>query len=158
LSLLENLVSRITDPDLRSAISQELASLKKDRTFGLVFEPHEPEVVPLPGLRIHQGSLVQLTKGSPGAIFRVERLEGDSAALKRLDEASDAGANFAIRQLVPVKSFGRVHPQCSTGGSHCSQCDTALRRILGVVPIVQRDSRSNARSAHLPSFSEYFTT
>ncbi|MBN1461057.1 MAG: site-specific DNA-methyltransferase [Armatimonadetes bacterium] len=106
MSLLDDLILRVRDEHLRNEIATELAMFKKDRTFGLVFEQHSPEVVPLPGLAAHAGSLVQLRKNAPGAVFQVVTISGDSATLKRVDdEGDDETMAVSIDQLIPVKSF-----------------------------------------------------
>ncbi len=44
MARLEDKIAEIKDPALRQIIDEEV---KEHKTFGLVFEPHQPEVVPL---------------------------------------------------------------------------------------------------------------
>lgn len=48
---IEELINEIPDARLREEIAREVAALKKQKKFGLVFEEHIPEQVQLPGRR-----------------------------------------------------------------------------------------------------------
>ncbi len=49
---LDNLLGRISDPDLRRALEGEIAVLRDNKDFGLVFERHLPEEVRLPSVEL----------------------------------------------------------------------------------------------------------
>lgn len=71
MARIEEKIAEIADPALRQAIGEEVAKLKKHTRFGLVFEEHQPEVVPLFGKRIKRGERVALKIGNLSEIWRV---------------------------------------------------------------------------------------
>lgn len=52
--------ARKTDPRLGEALAEELRDLANRRTFGLVFEQHQPENVELPGVHPQRGDKVHI--------------------------------------------------------------------------------------------------
>lgn len=84
---------RSADPQLGADLEKEITALTKRRSFGLVFERHQPEAVELPGQPVRRGAKVRVLPP------RGETSKGDSR-LWRVDSfTSDAtGAQFA--QLV----------------------------------------------------------
>lgn len=52
--------ARATDPQLGKDLEAEFAALMKRRTFGLVFEKHQPEAVDLAGRPIRVGDKVRV--------------------------------------------------------------------------------------------------
>ena len=55
---IEEKIAEIANADLRRAIAEGVAKLKKRTPFGLVFEEREPEVVPIHGARIKRDARV----------------------------------------------------------------------------------------------------
>ena len=47
MSAIHDLISQVTDPRLRDRLAAEWAKASKDKKFGLVFEDHLPELLPL---------------------------------------------------------------------------------------------------------------
>ena len=72
MARLEDKIAEIADGSLRQAIAEEVAKLKKRTRFGLVYEEHQPEVVPVHGARIKRGERVALRTGSLIDIWRAE--------------------------------------------------------------------------------------
>ncbi|MGO3754594.1 site-specific DNA-methyltransferase [Corynebacterium variabile] len=62
MSKLTDLINqaRKTDPRLGEALAEELRDLANRRTFGLVFEQHQPENVELPGVHPRRGDKVHI--------------------------------------------------------------------------------------------------
>jgi adenine-specific DNA-methyltransferase len=58
MARIEEKIAEIPDAHLRQTIAEEVAKLKKHTRFGLVFEEHQPEVVPVHGARIKRGERV----------------------------------------------------------------------------------------------------
>jgi adenine-specific DNA-methyltransferase len=56
MAKIEDLVKNIPDVRLRQEIAHEVAKLKAEKKFGLVFEEHLPEQVLLPRLPIKLGA------------------------------------------------------------------------------------------------------
>lgn len=50
----------VTDPQLGADLEEEIKALTKRRSFGLVFERHQPEAVELPGIKPRRGSKVHV--------------------------------------------------------------------------------------------------
>lgn len=68
------------DPQLGADLEAEIAALTKRRTFGLVFEQHQPEAVELPGRAVRRGDKVRVlpsrgeTKAGDQRLWRVRRI------------------------------------------------------------------------------------
>ena len=60
MAVINDLIERISDPELRRRISEEVARMQKQKKFGLVFEEHLPEATPLYDIPIKKKSLVSL--------------------------------------------------------------------------------------------------
>lgn len=54
------------DPQLGADLEAEIAALTKRRTFGLVFEQHQPEAVELPGRAVRRGDKVRVLPSRGG--------------------------------------------------------------------------------------------
>lgn len=73
--------ARTADTQLGIDLEKEVANLVKRRTFGLVFEQHQPEAVELPSRIVRRGDKVRVlptrgqTKVGDKQIWRVERIE-----------------------------------------------------------------------------------
>jgi adenine-specific DNA-methyltransferase len=107
MAYLEEKIAEITDTDLRQVIAAEVAKLKKNTRFGLVFEGHHPEVVPIHGARIKQGERVALRMGNLADIWRVLRVT-DGQALCQKDKDTTMQETFPIDQLIVVRSMGEA--------------------------------------------------
>lgn len=98
--------ARKTDPQLGSDLEKEFAALMKRRTFGLVFEQHQPEAVELPGRKIRRGDKVRVlpprgqAKAGDPRLWRVERIE--RADGNRVGHLQELGAEDPETQTVIV--------------------------------------------------------
>ncbi|MFC1806551.1 hypothetical protein ACFL09_06185 [Planctomycetota bacterium] len=112
MSKIEDLVSEIGDPRLREEIAREVATLKKQKKFGLVFEEHIPEQVQLPGLPVKQGLRVVRRGGNNKEVFLVQGVYGNGKARIRREngDATDA-ETVKSKDLVVIKRFGEpIYP------------------------------------------------
>lgn len=83
LSRLNELLdqARKADPQLGADLEAEIGALTKRRTFGLVFEPHQPEAVELPDRTVRRGDKVRVmpprgtTTHGDRRLWRVDRIE-----------------------------------------------------------------------------------
>lgn len=113
MARIEEKIAEIADPALRQAIGEEVAKLKKHTRFGLVFEEHQPEVVPLFGKRIKRGERVALKIGNLSEIWRVVSVK-EGEALCELEKTVKATVtagtreSFLVQQLVVVRSMGET--------------------------------------------------
>lgn len=58
MAVINDLIARIQDPELRQRIEKEVKSLTKQKKFGLVFENHIPEMTLLYDYPISRGCKV----------------------------------------------------------------------------------------------------
>lgn len=107
---------RSADPQLGADLEKEITALTKRRSFGLVFERHQPEAVELPGQPVRRGAKVRVlpprretAKGDP-RLWRVESFisDGTGAQLAQLVEnVTDAPERqtVSLDDLVVVAEF-----------------------------------------------------
>lgn len=106
MALIDDLVARVTEPELRSQLQRAVNELRKRRKFGLVFEEHIPETTALFGVPVVPGATVQLRQdGGDGPLFTVREL---SASGKRAVIVGDdkRERTVSVRSLLVVKRFG----------------------------------------------------
>jgi adenine-specific DNA-methyltransferase len=107
MAALDDLLARIEDDSLRSALEREIAPLRGDRELGLVFERHLPEKVRLPGLPIRRGATVEVRADLQSLTWDVVKVVGKEAQLRR--RGHDGGIEAAtspLDKLVVVREFG----------------------------------------------------
>lgn len=82
------------DPQLGADLEAEIAALTKRRTFGLVFEQHQPEAVELPGRAVRRGDKVRVLPSRGGG----ERDKGrrPAAVARQADRACRWAAGGAL--------------------------------------------------------------
>lgn len=83
MARIEEKIAEIADPALRQAIDEEVKALKKNKQFGLVFETHSPEVVPMPRVQVKRDAMVAKKAGKLTEVWQVVRVQGDTAELIR---------------------------------------------------------------------------
>jgi adenine-specific DNA-methyltransferase len=111
MAAIHDLLKQITDPKLRDRIALEWEQATRHKKFGLVYEQHLPEVVPIYSAKPRRGDLVAKRNGPLTETWRVRRIEGSTA---HLTEARQAGAKEGvgesitspITELLVVKQFG----------------------------------------------------
>ncbi|MCX7146502.1 MAG: DNA methyltransferase, partial [Sulfuritalea sp.] len=111
MARIEEKIAEIANADLRQAIAEEVAKLKKRTRFGLVFEEHQPEVVPIHGARIKRDARVALKTGNLADIWRVLSVkDGQAHCKKERGEDRDAPIHetFDINQLIVVRRMGEA--------------------------------------------------
>src|SRR5438105_2363520 len=86
MAAIEDLITRIADPRLREQIAAELAKLKDQKKFGLVFEDHLPELLPLPQVLATVGMRV-LKKNDPMRVPYRATAEMNGGKLKVVPES-----------------------------------------------------------------------
>lgn len=104
---LDDLLSRVTDPELRSALLDGIEEATGNRTFGLVFEKHLPESVRLPGTRITRGSCaVRRAESGNANLLRVLTTRRGVATCRPEDEPGAETQDIPVEDLVVVARFG----------------------------------------------------
>jgi adenine-specific DNA-methyltransferase len=113
MAKVEDLIKNIPDARLRDELAREVAKLKSEKKFGLVFEEHLPEQVLLPGLPIKPGVRV-VRRGAEREIFTVLAPEdaGRKGVRFRIARDSDGEEVIAVaKELVVIKKFGEpIYP------------------------------------------------
>lgn len=105
----------VTDPQLGADLEAEIRALTSRRSFGLVFERHQPEAVELPGITPKRGSKVRILqpRGSLGKgdsrlwlVDRITRDEGiKTTHLVELYADQPEQQKAAVDDLVVVAEF-----------------------------------------------------
>ncbi|MFC4354759.1 site-specific DNA-methyltransferase [Chryseomicrobium palamuruense] len=104
MAFIENKILEITDNELRKTISDEVKKLKEKTQFGLVFEQHIPEVVPIYNSKIIVKSLVALKKGKITDLYRVKKINNDDVELR--SEQDRSIISVRLDEVFGVKKFG----------------------------------------------------
>ena len=103
--------ARVTDPQLGAAIEDEVTALLKRRTFGLVFERHQPEAVELPNQCPRRGSKVRVlpprgeTKNGDQRLWRVTKVVAGTADLEELNAEKPERRQADLNDLIVVAEF-----------------------------------------------------
>jgi len=101
---LEEKIAEIADRSLREIIDKEVKKLKEKKQFGLVFEGHQPEVVPVPKAAVHKGAVVAKRGGNLAETWQVVRIHDGAADIKR--DADDNRETVRLASLVVVRRMG----------------------------------------------------
>ncbi|MFR0637260.1 site-specific DNA-methyltransferase [Arthrobacter sp. LS16] len=124
MSRLTDLLRQVrgVDAQLGADLEKEIVALTKRRSFGLVFERHQPEAVELPHQPIRRGAKVRVlpprneVKKGDQRLWRVESLELDgvgkrNAQLIDLTHDEPERINVAVEDLVVVAEFeDKIYP------------------------------------------------
>lgn len=115
MSAIHDLIAQISDPRLRERLAAEWATASKEKKFGLVFEDHLPELLPLYKAKPRRGDLVCRKNGPLQDVWHVRSVrDGIATCIKPQEDISAAEQNesnvapttFAIDELLVVRQFG----------------------------------------------------
>lgn len=110
MAVINDLIDRISDPELRRRIKDEVVRLQQQKKFGLVFEEHLPEATPLYEVPIKVKSLVARKDGYFKEFFRVKRIEGEMLLCEREDDSHEQ-VELNKNEAVAVALFGEpIYP------------------------------------------------
>ncbi|WP_368774772.1 site-specific DNA-methyltransferase [Bacillus aerius] len=108
MAFIENKIMEISDPELRKAITYEVKKLKETINFGLVFEQHIPEIIPIYNAKARARSLVVLKKnlneGKIKEVYKVKRVRNNVVELQ--SELDKSLTKMPVEEVVVVKKFG----------------------------------------------------
>lgn len=105
MAAIEDLIKQIADTRLRDQLAAEVARLKSQKKFGLVFEEHLPELLRLPGMAARLGSRV-LKKDDPrGVPYRVTA-EVNGNRIKVRPEGGGDEETIERAAVVVARAFG----------------------------------------------------
>lgn len=105
MAAIEELIKQIADTRLRDQLAAEVARLKSQKKFGLVFEEHLPELLRLPEMVARVGARVLKKDDARGATYRVTaEVNG-----KRIKVRPETGGDEEIIErtaVVVARAFG----------------------------------------------------
>lgn len=109
MAAINDLISQIDDEELKKRITEELEKLTNQKKFGLVFEEHLPECVPLYDVPIKKGCKVAHKAGKVNEFYTVMQVEGDNVYCT--DKKESKLINFLKQDLVCIAEFGEpIYP------------------------------------------------
>lgn len=115
MAAIHDLIEQISDPRLRERMAAEWANAAKNKKFGLVFEDHLPELLPLHGAKPHKGDLVCRRQGALKDVWQVKSLQaGVATCVKPSNDAHPSETTraeaetvqFLMEELLVVREFG----------------------------------------------------
>ena len=115
MSAIHDLIAQVSDPRLRERLAAEWASASKEKKFGLVFEDHLPELLPLHGAKPRKGDLVCRRQGALKDVWQIKSIHaGIATCVKPSNEthpseptrAAAEPVQFAVADLLVVREFG----------------------------------------------------
>jgi adenine-specific DNA-methyltransferase len=115
MSAVHDLIGQISDLRLRQRLGAEWASAAKQKKFGLVFEDHLPELLPLPGTKPRRGDLVCPKNGPLTNVWQVKSMHSGVATCTKpsnLNHPSETSKHIALTEqfdvddLLVVREFG----------------------------------------------------
>ena len=115
MSAIHDLINQIGDPRLRERLATEWKVASQGKKFGLVFEDHLPELLPLHKARPRRGDLVCRRQGALKDVWQVKSVKhGVVSCVKPQDEthpseptrATSETVNFAVDEVLVVREFG----------------------------------------------------
>ena len=115
MSAIHDLIAQVSDPRLRERLAAEWASASKEKKFGLVFEDHLPELLPLHQVKPRKGDLVCRRSGTLKDVWQVRQVrDGVATCIRPSSEthpseptrAAAEPVEFAVDELLVVREFG----------------------------------------------------
>jgi adenine-specific DNA-methyltransferase len=115
VSAIHDLIAQISDTRLRERLAAEWAGASREKKFGLVFEDHLPELLPLHGAKPRKGDLVCRRQGALKDVWQVKSIrDGLAICTKPQDDAHPSEPtrsayspiNLPVADLLVVREFG----------------------------------------------------
>ena len=104
---LQELLNQVRDRRLRDRLAAAVGELRKTKKFGLVFEEHLPELLPIYSAKARGSARVARKVGSLNDTFLVESVTKGIATVRPEQGAGDT-QKIAVKELVVVKRFGEA--------------------------------------------------
>ena len=95
MAAIHDLLKQIGDARLRERLAREWKTATRNKKFGLVYEQHLPELVPIYNGTPRRGGLVTKRSGSLVEVWRVHKVEDEMAVLTHPQQAGE-------RVMVPL--------------------------------------------------------
>ena len=100
MARIDDLLRRVSDPELRADLTSAIADVRRTTDFGLVFESHLPETCRLPSHPIRRGVKAAVRSTTDGSLYLVAAVNGPTAKVVPLRDAD--GLTVAVDVQVPV--------------------------------------------------------
>ena len=108
MARIEDEIGKIADPVLRTTLFEEVKKLKAEKRFGLVFEEHLPELVPVYSAQVTARSTVARRGRTFNETFRVVRVHDGLAEVEKDDGKRES---IPVEELTVVRRFGEpIYP------------------------------------------------
>lgn len=105
MARIDDLITQITDKNLRQKMESALADMKRRQRFGLVFEEHVPETSVLLQFPVTPGATVQRRSDHDGSnLYRVRSVSANKVNID--PEKGGPTESVAIKDVMVVKRFG----------------------------------------------------
>lgn len=104
MALVDDLLNDIADAELRARLQEQVATLRKEKKFGLVFEQHHPEMLCINDARIHRGVRVAHRNGAIEQTYIVDSMRATAATCR--PEGGGESVDIPLDELTVVKKFG----------------------------------------------------
>lgn len=105
MSAISDLIAQIGDSRLRERLASEWSAATQAKKFGLVFEDHLPELVPLFGTRARRGDTVCRAGHPMIDLWVIKRVAGEVAHCAKRADATVLGS-YPLGELVVIRQFG----------------------------------------------------
>lgn len=92
-SVLDTLIARVADAQLRSELGAAAAELRRTTDFGLVFERHLPETLRLPRHTIRRGVKVAPVTSDDEETFEVVAIKNRTAKVRLIRDSDGASVH-----------------------------------------------------------------
>ena len=129
MAAIHDLLAQVQDEALRARLEQEINRLSKTKKFGLVFEEHLPECIPLYDIPVKKGSTVAKKTGGVSDMYEVSAIKkGVAVCYHKVTEEKE---EIPIDELVCVAQFGEpIYPYLKPIDSVCNAPDSDLWHTL----------------------------
>jgi adenine-specific DNA-methyltransferase len=104
---IQELLNEVQDPRLKERLLSAIEELRKTKKFGLVFEEHLPELLPIYSAKVRSHARVARKEGRLSETFIVERVAKGLATV-RPEQRKGEHENIPVAELVVVKRFGEA--------------------------------------------------
>lgn len=126
---IHELIDRVEEPELREQLRAAVDQLAKQKKFGLVFEEHLPECVPLYEVPVKKGCLVSRKQEEAKDIFVVLSVKDGEA--RCLPKNGGEAVTLPVDALVTVAEFGEpIYPYLRPMDTVCNAPDSDLWHTL----------------------------
>ncbi len=105
---IQELLKEIKDERLKARLSAAIAGLRRTKKFGLVFDEHLPELLPIYSAKIRSQSRVARRIGRLTETFIVQRIAKGIATVVPETGGGGGPQSIPVSELVVIKRFGEA--------------------------------------------------